>query len=153
MLIWDADQLRYVNLRRAERGVPLVPIVKKHEDVNLGIRASLHMTAKKCLQSTMSPSSNEFIFIWLYAGFLSFFTVQLFLLITKSPYLELQLSDSFAYIILAESTITISITASLVFTIFYSISELHKRILRKVDIACQLMMITGIIIVLFAAEL
>jgi hypothetical protein len=76
-------------LRRAERGAPLILIVKKHDFVNLGIRASLNMTADKCLQSTMSPSSNEFIFTWLYAGFLSFFVVQLYLVITKSPLLEL----------------------------------------------------------------
>lgn len=78
-----------VNKRRIERGVSPIPIVKKHSNVEYGIRASTNMNFIKCVQSMVSYSSNEFIFTWLYIGFLTYFLVQIFFLATRSPIIEL----------------------------------------------------------------
>ena len=55
--------------------------------------------------------------------------------------------------LVADSTIAISIFFSLIFTTFYSMSDSHKEFLRKLDFSFQLVMAAGILIVLFAAEL
>lgn len=82
MIIWDLSQLKDVNIRRAERGASQIPIVKKHDHVNLGIRANVNMTYGKCLQSILDYASNEFIFIWVNLGFFGYFIAQILMIVT-----------------------------------------------------------------------
>jgi hypothetical protein len=72
--------LENFNKQRSKEGLPKIIIIKKHSEVNLGIRAHPNMTVSMCLTSIILPHSNEFIFIWLYIGFIIYYIIQIGLL-------------------------------------------------------------------------
>ena len=47
--------LENINKQRAKEGLPKIQIIKKHSEVNLGIRAHPNMTASMCLTSIILP--------------------------------------------------------------------------------------------------
>ena len=69
--------LENINKQRAKEGLPKIIIVKKHSEVNLGIRAHPNMTVSMCLTSIILPHQNEFIFIWLFIGFIIYYIIQI----------------------------------------------------------------------------
>ena len=75
-IVWDLSELEYINKARSKAGEKKIEIIKKHSEVNLGIRAHTNMTVWKCLQSIFMPHQNEFIFIWLYIAFFIYFWLQ-----------------------------------------------------------------------------
>lgn len=48
-IVWDLSELEYINKARSKSGEKKIEIIKKHSEVNLGIRAHTNMTAGKCL--------------------------------------------------------------------------------------------------------
>jgi hypothetical protein len=83
IFVWDLRDLEYINKQRKKDDLPQIPIIKKHSEVNLGIRAHNDMTIGKSLTSVFIPHQNEFIFIWLYIGFAIYFWIQVGLIATK----------------------------------------------------------------------
>jgi hypothetical protein len=67
--------LENFNKQRSKEGLSKIVIIKKHSEVNLGIRAHPNMTVSMCLTSIILPHSNEFIFIWLYIGFIIYYII------------------------------------------------------------------------------
>ena len=47
--MWDLRDLEYINKQRKKEDKPQIQIIKKHSEVNLGIRAHTDMTIGKCL--------------------------------------------------------------------------------------------------------
>ena len=54
-IVWDLAELEYINKNRAKSGQNKIEIIKKHSEVNLGIRAHTNMTIGKCLKSMFMP--------------------------------------------------------------------------------------------------
>jgi hypothetical protein len=48
-IVWDLSELEYINKDRSKSGLKKIEIIKKHSEVNLGIRAHTNMTFCKCL--------------------------------------------------------------------------------------------------------
>ena len=53
--VWDLSELEYINKKRGKQGLDKIEIIKKHEEVNLGIRAHEDMSFGKCLKSIFMP--------------------------------------------------------------------------------------------------
>ena len=83
--IWDLTDLEHINKEKKLKGEKPIEIVKKHPDVDLGIRAHPQLGIGKCLLSIFMPHHNEFIFIWLFLGFTLYFWIEAILAITESP--------------------------------------------------------------------
>jgi len=49
VFVWDLRDLEYINKQRKKEDKPQIQIIKKHSEVNLGIRAHTDMTIGKCL--------------------------------------------------------------------------------------------------------
>jgi hypothetical protein len=80
------------------------------------------------------PNCNEFIFIWLYIGFVVYFWVQsAFILLEDDSY---GFKDPSSYKLMAAATITIavSLTITLIYLIFYSMSERVNKTLYQLDL-------------------
>ena len=54
-IVWDLAELELINKNRTKAGEKKIEIIKKHSEVNLGIRAHTHMTFCKCLNSIFMP--------------------------------------------------------------------------------------------------
>ena len=54
-IVWDLAELEYINKNRSKSGKKKIEIIKKHSEVNLGIRAHTNMSFCKCLQSVFMP--------------------------------------------------------------------------------------------------
>jgi hypothetical protein len=48
-IVWDLSELEFINKQRSKAGEKKIEIIKKHSEVNLGIRAHTNMTFCKCL--------------------------------------------------------------------------------------------------------
>ena len=81
--VWDLTELEIINKDRKAEGLEQIEIVKKHLDVDLGIRAHPDMNAARSLKSIFIPHQNEFMFIWLFLGFSVYFWVEVGFLATK----------------------------------------------------------------------
>lgn len=53
--VWDLRDLEFINKQRKKDEISQIPIIKKHSEVNLGIRAHTDMTVGKCLKSIFIP--------------------------------------------------------------------------------------------------
>ena len=81
--MWDLTELEVINKDRKAAGLEPIEIVKKHLDVDLGIRAHPEMDVGKSLKSIFIPHQNEFMFIWLFLGFSIYFWVEVGLVATR----------------------------------------------------------------------
>jgi hypothetical protein len=48
-IVWDLSELEHINKARSKSGEKKIEIIKKHSEVNLGIRAHTNMSFCKCL--------------------------------------------------------------------------------------------------------
>lgn len=84
------------------------------------------MSFGKCLKSMFIFYSSEFIFIWLYLGFAIYFWIQVaFIALHEDPY-NFKQDDFYIYMLIVTIAIAVSVTFTLVYLIFYPISERTK---------------------------
>lgn len=98
------------------------------------------------------PNCNEFIFIWLYIGFVVYFWVQsAFILLEDDSY---GFKDPSSYKLMAAATITIavSLTITLIYLIFYSMSERVNKTLYQFDLNIKYLQAFTLLVVTLCAE-
>ena len=98
------------------------------------------------------PNCNEFIFIWLYIGFVVYFWVQsAFILLEDDSY---GFKDPSSYKLMAAATITIavSLTITLIYLIFYSMSERVNKTLYQLDLNIKYLQAFTLLVVTLCAE-
>ena len=152
--IWDLSELDYLNKKRAKQGLPRIEIVKKHEEVNLGIRAHPEMTVGKCLKSVFMPHQNEFIFIWLYLIFAITLWVYVGLLVShdEGTY-GFRKDENYGWMLVATLPVAISVTVSLIYLVFYSMSPRTERVLEKADWNFKVVAVFSLTLVFVYAEM
>jgi FtsH-binding integral membrane protein len=151
--VWDLTDLEYINKKRVSEGLPKIEIVKKHFDVDLGIRAHTEMSFGKSLKSIFIPHHNEFIFIWLYLGFAVYFWVITGLLIAQDEKtFEFKSQDSYNYMLIAALVVAVSVTITLFYLVFYSINSQVERTLKKIDTNFKYFAVFVLLIVFLIAE-
>ena len=99
------------------------------------------MDSNKCLKSIIIPWHNEFIAIWLYIGFGLYFWVETFLCIAHSSRFKFINQHNYEFMFLALLGISLSLTATAIYIIFYSISESIRDLLDSVDYMGKLTMV------------
>ena len=98
------------------------------------------------------PNSNEFIFIWLYIGFVVYFWVQsAFLIVEDETY---GFKDPSSYRLMGAATITIalSLTITLIYLIFYSMSERINDTLFKLDVGIKYLLAFTLLLTAIVGE-
>ena len=151
-IIWDLAELEQINRDRKKNGLPLIEIVKKNSEVDLGLRAHTDFGFGKSLKSMFMPNCNEFIFIWLYIGFVVYFWVQsVFLIIEDDSYGYI---DPSSYRVMGAATITIalSLTITLIYLIFYSMSQGVNDTLLKLDVGIKYLLAFTLLLTALVAE-
>jgi hypothetical protein len=151
--VWDWTQLEHLNKQRQERGQSKIEIVMKHNGCDLGIRAHPEMGFCKCLYSMFLIYQNEFIFIWLYFGFVVYFWVQIILILTQDASYGFTNQENYSYMLVATLAAATAVTSTLVYLIFYSVSQRTKRILGLVQINFQYLATYSIALVWLIAEM
>jgi hypothetical protein len=151
--IWDLSELEYINKKRSKEGKPKIEIVKKHEEVNLGIRAHPEMTIGKSLKSVFLPHNNEFVFIWLYLAFaVTFWTYFGLALAHDNEVYGYHTMEYYNWMLIATFSVAVSVTFSLVFVVFYSISNRSMKILDNLDSNFKVIAIYSLVVVFLYAE-
>jgi len=79
------------------------------------------------------PHQNEFIFIWLYFGFAVFFWIQVVLLINHDDAFGYKTEEYYTYMLVATLAVALSVTVTLLYLIFYSMSKNTERTLDYID--------------------
>ena len=105
----------------------MIEIVKKHSEVDLGIRAHTNFTFGKSLMSIFMIDHNEFIFIWLYIGFAAYFWYQFGLLVSQDESYGYTNQENYLFMQAATFGLALCLTISLIYFIFYSISKYWER--------------------------
>lgn len=98
------------------------------------------------------PNCNEFIFIWLYVGFVVYFWVQSAFLLTEDE--SYGYADPSAYKVMGAATITIalSLTITLIYLIFYSMSQRTHDALLKLDVGIKYLLAFTLLLTAEVAE-
>lgn len=92
------------------------------------------MNIIKCLLSCFMIHQNEFIFIWLFLGFAIYYWVYASQLLVKDPSLGFKDDETYFYQEWSVIPIAISLTTSVVYLTFYSISFRTQFILRLINL-------------------
>lgn len=132
-IVWDLSELEHINKMRSKRGEPKIEIIRKHTEINLGIRAHTNMTFCKCLQSIFMPHQCEFIFIWLYLAFAIYFWVQVGFILAQDDSYGFKNEENYRWMLLATTILALSVTFTLVYLVFYCLSSKTERVLKKID--------------------
>lgn len=153
-IVWDLSELDAINKKRSKEGLPKVPVIKKHSENNLGIRAHTDMTFGKAFKSIFMPHQNEFIFIWLYFGFTVYFWVQFYFVAARvrSQY-DFKVEEDYRYMLIATGSIAISLTVTLIYLIFYCMSKSTERTLKGIDQSFKIINIFVLTFVFLGAEM
>ena len=133
-------------------GQTKIDVVKKHSEADLGIRAHPNLTIGMSLQSVLMPHQNEFIFIWLYFGFAVYFWVQVGFIASQDERYGFRFEESSNYMLAATLAIALTVTVTLTYLTFYSMSPRTERILNNLDWSFKLLAVYGLTIVFIAAE-
>lgn len=150
--VWDISQLEQLNKEFKKAGEPEIEIVKKHSEVDLGIRAHREMTFGKCLISIFMIDHNEFIFIWLYLGFAIYFWVQFGFLVAHDDSYGYKRENYYFFMAWATFVLALSLTVSVIYLIFYSISKYWERALNRLDVSVRYTNIYSLLLTFIVAE-
>lgn len=94
-----------------------------------GIRAHPDMNWTISLWSIFVPWHNEFLVIWIYIGFAIYFWIECILLMFHHKSFKFQRGYEYDLMFITDLGIAISLSATVAFLIFYSISEEICKIL------------------------
>ena len=98
------------------------------------------------------PNCNEFIFIWLYIGFVVYFWVQTVFLFLQDESYGFKDPASYKLMAFATLTISVSLTTTLIYLIFYSMSEWVNKVLFNLDLNIKYLLTFTLLVVTICAE-
>ena len=112
------------------------------------------MTIGMCLKSIFMPHQNEFIFIWLYLAFAITLWVYFGLLVARDEEVYgFKNEEYYMWMFIATLAVAVSVTVTLIYLTFYSISPWANKALDKLDWSFKIIAIYSLLIVFLAAEL
>ena len=111
------------------------------------------MTYWRSLFSCIVPWQNEFLSIWLYIGFATYFWIELCLIMAKGKEYEFNNEMDYWLMFIATFAIATSLTITAIYLIFYSMGETYYKNLELINYMGYLFVTYALVFVVMASEL
>ena len=151
--VYDNIELRSKNRSRQQDGRPLLIWVKRNPEHSYyyGIRAN--MTICKSIKSLIIPWHIDWLLIILYLAFAIYYYVVAILCVTQNPMFKFNNVDNYHYYFIVNICFAVSLTCTLFYFVFYSISEKSCEIFENVHYTGLLILVYSYTFVYQASEL